>query len=156
MSRYAENTKVGSDRSRAEIERTLVRYGATAFTYGWDKNAAAIQFVAQERQIRLVLPLPDRDSREFTRTPTGLQRSTSAADNEYEKAIRQRWRALALMVKAKLEAVAAGIVTFEEEFFPHVVLPSGRTVYQEIRADVEQAYVTGSVAPLAIEAGEKP
>lgn len=153
MSRYAENTQVGSDRSRAEIERTLVRYGATAFSYGWDRDAAAIQFVAEERQIRFVLPLPDRDSREFTKTPTGKARTATAAETEYEKAVRQRWRALALMVKAKLEGVAAGIVTFEEEFLPHVVLPSGRTVYQEIRDDVADAYLTGAVTPLAIEAG---
>jgi hypothetical protein len=34
MARYASNTDVPSDRSRAEIERTLVRYGADEFMYG--------------------------------------------------------------------------------------------------------------------------
>lgn len=152
MSRYAENTTVGSDKSRNEIERTLVRYGAAAFSYGWDGGSAAISFVAHDRQIRFILPMPDRDSRDFTRTPTGLVRSKTAAETEFEKAIRQRWRALALMVKAKLEGVAAGIVTFEEEFLPHVVLPSGQTVYESVRADVENAYLTGTVSRLSIEA----
>lgn len=150
MSRYAENTTVRADASRNEIERTLIRYGATAFSYGWDGDKAAIQFIADERQIRFILPMPDRDSKEFTRTPTGKARIASAVEAEYEKAVRQRWRALALMVKAKLEGVAAGIVTFEEEFLPHVVLPSGQTVYESIREDVETAYLTGSVARLAI------
>ena len=155
MTRYAENTTVRADASRNEIERTLSRYGATAFSYGWTVEQAAIQFVADERQVRFVLPLPDRQAPEFTRTPTGKPRSAAAAEAEYEKAVRQRWRALALMVKAKLEAVAAGIVTFEQEFLPHVVLPSGSTVYEEVRGHVADAYLSGSVAPLAIEGGER-
>jgi len=35
VSRYAEGTSVPADRSRAEIERTLTRYGADQFAYGW-------------------------------------------------------------------------------------------------------------------------
>jgi hypothetical protein len=35
MSRYASETSVSQDRSRAEIERTLQRYGADMFSYGW-------------------------------------------------------------------------------------------------------------------------
>lgn len=35
MSRYAATTEVTSEKSRAEIERTVSRYGATGFMYGW-------------------------------------------------------------------------------------------------------------------------
>lgn len=150
--RYAANTSVDSSSSRAEIERTLVRYGAEAFSYGWDKGQAAIQFVKADRTIRFVLPMPDRESKEFTHTPTrGTKRTASAANDEYEKAVRQRWRALALMVKAKLEGVEAGIVTFEEEFMPHVVLPGGKTVYETIQEDVTRALSTGQTLYEAIE-----
>ena len=34
--RYAETTRVQSDKSRVEIERTLRRYDAEAFMYGWE------------------------------------------------------------------------------------------------------------------------
>ena len=153
--RYAESTTVPSDRSRAEIEKTLARYGATTFQYGWQQDRAAIGFVMSGRQIRFILPLPDRENPGFTRTPTGKSRTATAAEAAYEQAVRQRWRALALMVKAKLEAVASGIVTFEEEFLPHTVLPSGRTVAQEIMPAVESAYATGAVTPLQIEGGSR-
>ena len=153
--RYAESTTVPSDRSRAEIEKTLARYGATTFQYGWQQDRAAIGFVMSGRQIRFILPLPDRESADFTRTPTGKSRTATAAEAAYEQAVRQRWRALSLMVKAKLEAVASGIVTFEEEFLPHTVLPSGRTVAQEIMPAVESAYATGAVTPLQIEGGHR-
>ncbi len=68
--RYAENTQVSSDRSRAEIERTLRRYGATAFAYGWDSEAATLMFEIAERRILFRLPMPDASSKAFTRTPT--------------------------------------------------------------------------------------
>ena len=153
--RYAESTTVPSDRSRAEIEKTLARYGATTFQYGWQQDRAAIGFVMSGRQIRFILPLPDRENPDFTRTPTGKSRTATAAEAAYEQAVRQRWRALSLMVKAKLEAVASGIVTFEEEFLPHTVLPSGRTVAQEIMPAVKSAYATGAVTPLQIEGGHR-
>ena len=44
---------------------------------------------------------------------------------------------------------------FEEEFLPHTVLPSGRTVAQEIMPAVESAYATGAVTPLQIEGGHR-
>ena len=63
-------------------------------------------------------------------------------------ACRQTWRALALVVKAKLEAVDAGITVFEEEFLAHIVLPDGRTVGQFTLPQVESAYLTGKMPKL--------
>lgn len=142
---YAAGTDVPSDRSRREIERTVTRYGATSFAYGWEGNQAAIGFTLNNRQIRLMLPLPDPASAELSRTPTGKARTATAAHNQFEQAVKQRWRALTLVVKAKLEAVEAGIVTFEQEFAMHVVLPDGRTVAQHVSPAIEQAYATGQV-----------
>jgi hypothetical protein len=128
MSRYAETTEVSTGRSRDEIECTLQRYGATEFVYGWNESRAVVGFRMRGRMIKLQLPLPDRQAREFTHTPgRGLPRSTEQAAAAWEQACRQRWRALALVIKAKLEAVEAGIVTFEEEFLAHTMLPSGQT-----------------------------
>ena len=81
--RYAARTDVTSDRSRAEIERTLTRYGATAFSYGWQEGFAAIQFVRNGRRIRFVLPLPDRNDREFTHHSRG-PRTPAAAEAAWE------------------------------------------------------------------------
>ncbi|WP_169165122.1 hypothetical protein [Cellulomonas taurus] len=147
MGTYAANTDVSSDRSRSEIERTLIRYGATSFSYGWEGGRAAIQFVKDGKRIRFTLPLPDRNDREFTHHSRGA-RTASAAESAYEQASRQRWRALALVVKAKLEAVEAGITTFEEEFLAHLVLPSGTSVFDSVAPAIELAYATGDTRPL--------
>jgi len=146
--RYAAGTEVSSDRSRAEIEKTLRRYGADQFLYGWSGKRATIGFTAHGRNIRFELPLPDASDKEFTRTETGRTRSDTAAADAYERAVRQRWRALALIVKAKLEAVECGIATFEDEFLASTVLPSGQTVADTIRDGVSEAYRTRTVPEL--------
>ncbi len=157
MPTYAADTDVTPDRSRAEIERTLQRYGATGFLYGWKGEQAVLGFEMNGRQLRFTMALPDRQAREFQKTPTGKQRTSNAAQEAYEQATRQRWRALALVIKAKLEAVESGIATFEEEFLAHITLPSGQTVGQWMIPQVEQAYLTGQMPALLpmLTAGSK-
>jgi hypothetical protein len=141
--RYAETTTVTSDRSRAEIERTLARYGASQFMYGWDGTNAAIGFKAEGRNVRFILPLPDIKSKEFTESghEPPRKRTASQIEDAYEQAVKQRWRALALVIKAKLEAVLAEIVTFEDEFAMHMILPDGSTVRSHVIPQIEEAYL---------------
>lgn len=156
MSRYAANTSVSTDKSLAEIMATVQRYGATGFMTGWeeegDTRKAMVQFKASGRYVRFLLPLPSPNDPEFKRTPKKRQwRSPEAAHAAWEQACRQRWRALALAIKAKLEAVEAEITTFEEEFLSHIVLPDGSTVGQRVIPSVENAYLTGTMRPLLPE-----
>ncbi len=149
MARYAEGTSVSVEKSKAEIERLLSRYGATAFASGWAIGRALIQFEAQGRRIRFVLPLPDPSERRFTHSAAKDQpRTHEAARAAWEQACRQDWRALALVVKAKLEAVAANITSFEQEFYAHIVLPNGETVFTATRDAVETAYRSRTMQPL--------
>jgi hypothetical protein len=143
VSGYAENTSVPVERSRAEIEQLLRRYGADQFLSGWDVCGAMIGFQAQGRQIRLYLPNPIPE--EFNQTPTGRRRNPADARRASEQEHRRRWRALALVIKAKLEAVASGITTFEQEFLAHVVLPDGSTVGQWATPQLERSYADGSM-----------
>lgn len=148
MSRYAAGTSVSSEASRNEIERTLRRFGATEFAYGWQAGHAAVGFVIGGRQVRFVLQMPDRNAREFTHTPTrGTRRSPAEAEKAYEQAVRQRWRALAAVIKAKLVAVSEGIVTIEEEFLAHFVLPSGATVADEFIPRLDAAIAGQATMP---------
>jgi hypothetical protein len=149
MTRYAENTSVPSERSKAEIERLLARYGATDFMSGWDQRRAVVGFAMAHRRVQFVLTMPDRTSAEFTRTSARKRvRSTTQAEAAYEQAVRQRWRALALVIKAKLEAVETGIATFEEEFLAHILLPNGRTVGEFMLPQIDIAYTRGTMPPL--------
>lgn len=75
----------------------------------------------------------------------GTLRSQTQQEEIYEQAVKQRWRALALVIKAKLEAVEAGITIFEDEFLAHIVLPNGQTAGEYMVPQIEAAYETGKM-----------
>ena len=147
MSKFAKDTTVDEGRSRSEIESTLKRYGADRFAYMCDSSYAHVAFEINQRRIRISINLPQR--RDFYKTESGLTRTTSAAiTTAYEKAQRQIWRALLLVIKAKLESVDSGIETLEEAFMPHVLLPDGRTVSEWLTPQIELAYASRQMPPL--------
>jgi hypothetical protein len=151
VSRYAENTSVSTEKSRSEIESTLRRYGASSFVYGWDADQALVEFSRDNLRVRILIQLPNRFAREFTHTPErGNLRSAAQAEASWEQACRQRWRALALVVKAKLEAVEAGITTFQEEFLSFIVLEDGRRIGDVID---RKALERGSPSLLGLPSG---
>lgn len=162
---YARTTVVSPEKSRAEIEGLLRRYGADQFISGWSDNKAMIGFRCKSRMVQFILPLPHPNDSRFHVLPRGARggvyeerlgkwgqwRTPSQAAALHEQEIRRRWRALALVIKAKLEAVESGITTFEQEFLAHIVIPGGRTVGAEILPRLEEAYRTGKPVALLPE-----
>ena len=149
MAQYAAETKVPPERTRADIAAVLAKYGASAFMFGMQPRRAMIVFELRNRRIKFELELPHESDPEFVRTPgRGQVRSLAARRAACEQAIRQRWRALYLVIKAKLEAVESGISEFDEEFLAHIVLPNGQTVGQFMLPQVDTAYATGEMPAL--------
>jgi hypothetical protein len=145
---FAENTTVSAERSRAEIEETLRKYGADSFGYMTDAEKSAVVFQYKGRTIHITIPKPDgsklkRRPGQAHNYPTDNQRA------EYvEKENRRRWRALLLVIKAKLEAVATGIALFEDEFLAYVVMPNGQTVGEWANPQIEEMKSTGQMPKL--------
>lgn len=148
MVQFASNTSVPVARSRAEIEGLIVRYGATSTAFMSGPGKAMILFEAKGRRVMFELPLPNVADKEFDRDGRGSRRSPAKRVEVWEQACRQRWRALALVIKAKLEAVESGITTFEDEFLAHIVMPDGKTVATHIRPRIAAAYESGAMQPL--------
>lgn len=135
--KYAEQTAVPVAQSRVELERLLERYGATAIFSAMDLNTwvAVVGCQMRGRVLRWKIQLPERE--DFELTDTGRKRAKTATEQAYRQAERQTWRVLVLVVKAKLEAVEAGISTFDEEFLANVVLPDGQTFGTWARSQLE-------------------
>lgn len=150
MSKYAEKTTVAPEKSRGEIEKVLIRYGADKFTYGYEESRIFVAFQMQKRVVKIVLPMPIRESSDYAVGWALPFRTDAAATKQFDQDIRQRWRALFIVVKAKLESVDSEIETFEEAFMPHIVIPSGeqagRTIGEAMLPDLIRA----------IEGGEPP
>lgn len=127
MAVYASRTKVPADKTRMEIERLVKKYGAKGFASGWHEGTARVQFFAHNRHVRFTVAI-----------------AGAAPVQE-----RERWRALLLLVKAKLVAVDAKIATFEEAFVGDIVLPeTGKTVWESVREPLRLSYEKNKSVPL--------
>jgi hypothetical protein len=126
---YASRTDVPVDRSRAEIERLVTKFGATTFATAIEQGRAVVMFEAHSRRIRFDLPLPE-------------------SSPKHDQLRRSRWRALLLVIKAKLESVESKIETFEEAFLAHVVMPDGVTIGQHAKPSIARAYSENRMVPL--------
>lgn len=133
--RFAENTKVPSDKTRLEIERALRQAGAEGFGCGYSGNRAQVHFMMNGLQVRFQLTLPS----------TGR-----VAKAEQEE--RRLWRALLLIIKAKIEAINSGVSTFEEEFIGSIVLPSRQTVAEWLGPQIAEATKKGAMPKLMLSA----
>lgn len=115
MRKYAQDTSVPADRTRNEIEALLRRHGSTGFVYGNTDSQVMIGFQMKERRLRFLVPMLVLNQRRSN-------------EREVAKEERRRWRALLLLIKAKLESVASGIVAFDHEFLAHIVIDGNTTV----------------------------
>ncbi len=160
MRQFAEDTSVPVERSKAQIEGILSKYGASQYSTGWDEKVAFITFIFAKKQVVFMLPLPDKGDKRFTQRmrdgrPMHKPNSPEAAHRLWEQACRQRWRALHLVIKAKLEAVQTGITTFEQEFLAHITIPgTQKSVGDVLIPQLESAYTSGTKLLPMIERNE--
>jgi hypothetical protein len=167
VTRYAARTSVPVDKSRTEIERVLERYGASGFGYAWDRREEKICDGCTRGPAALASCLADHgwhvrsDTRELiyitfklndraVRLDVPMPTATEAGSKErLEQHTRERWRALVLVLKAKLEAVASGISTLEQEFLANMVMRDGRTIGQAMLHRIPEVCETGRLLPPA-------
>lgn len=142
---YAEGTQVDPARSRMELEHVLRRYGADAFSYGTEGARSVVVFRVNGRVARFEVEVPDADAARFRLDGAGRVRGPAARETAQAAEERRLWRALVLVIKAKLEAVESGLLSFEEEFMANLLLPSGETFGDWAVPQLEDVYESGEM-----------
>ncbi len=138
--RYAADTRVPVDRTRSELEKLVTAHGASAFGVFTDQGKSVVMYRLRERFIRHTVKVsPQKASR-------------AAAEQEQRRA----WRALLLIVRAKLEVIASGDSTVEREFLADTVLADGSTVYEQVGEGIAQSYLAGGMPPMGLLGSGKP
>lgn len=127
---FAEGTTVPVTKTMADIDAMIAKYKASHFAVIREPGFASVAFRMNDRHIRFKISIPD------------------PAQPRAEQVSKERWRALLLSIKAKLVSVDSRIESFEEAFLAHVVMPSGRTVWEETREQIKISYDKGSSIPL--------
>jgi Lon protease-like protein len=115
-SNYVRGASITASAYQEEIRQMLTGSGATGFRCTCEDGRAAIAFSSGGRRFRIVLALP-RAAEEPLQPPSRGQARTA------QESARQRWRALSQLIRAKLDAVAAGIVTIDQEFLAYGLAP---------------------------------
>lgn len=146
MGQYANNTSVSPEKTQSDIRETLRRYGAGKFGIMEEDGKAHVMFEYHNLMIQITISLPDKKT--FIKTDTGRQRKSSAINESYNQAVRQRWRALLLAIKAKLEAVESNISSIEKEFMAFVVMPDGKSLGDHLIPKLEEISTTGKMPKL--------
>jgi hypothetical protein len=142
--RYAEHTSVSVEKSKATIETLLAQHGADDIFTGISRAQciAFVAFVIDERQVKLMLPLPDINAipRKRHRRGDGAcleDRTDDQISKEWEQQCRQRWRALLLVVRGKLEMIEIGASSVDREFLADFAMRDGRVLWQAIAPQLD-------------------
>lgn len=118
----------------------LEKHGATGFIYGNTAGSALLAFEMSDRRLRFLVPMP-------------VAKQSSESERKAHAEVRRRWRALLLVLKAKLEAVHSKIVTFDTEFLAHIVIEGNTTVGDRMVPALPQALKSGGKLPPLLGAG---
>lgn len=152
---FAVDTGVPVDRTKGQIEAMLRARGATEFINGWSETEDRIKFRIGNVAIQFTLPRVDATDPQIASEPrSGRPRSAEMISRLVAKRDRSRWRSLYLVIKAKLEAVDAGIAIFEKEFLAFVVMRDGTTVGDLIVPQIQAATAKGGHYQLEAKAGK--
>ncbi len=139
---FAQSTTVTIEKSRADVERLLEKFGTTAFAYFRSELKEQVAFAYRKMAVRLDIPVPSPSDDTIRLTPAGHDRAPAEIEKRWRAEHRRRWRCLFLVVKAKLVGIADGIETFEEAFLAHMVI-GGHTLGERIVPQLERARETG-------------
>lgn len=126
-------TKISSDRTILEIERTLANHGARAFLkeVGEDGFASALAFKVKTPYGDLAFRLPV----DIGATLRVLEEQSRAGKLRHyyvneAQARRVAWRIIKAWIEAQMALLETEMVRMEQIFLPYMVTPSGKTLYE--------------------------
>ncbi len=158
---YAKGTTVEVARSRAEIDSLLTKNGASSvgILNDSDKSVAVVAFTIHGAKFRLEIPLPtmaevDKSPkpRQWFSWDEGKRLAWKRVDLVQRE--RERWRAVLLLIKSKLEIVRIGLSSVEREFMADLVLPGGQRAEAFFAEAIRRGLEGGDASPM-LGAGEK-
>lgn len=133
---YASNTNVSVDKSMSQVRQMLTRNKSQGVAIAETEEGAATQFIFDNKPYKFVIRYPSKTEERIAFTNSGRPRTESKIDIEIESEKRRLWRCMVLYIKAAIEAHNNGLVDFKRSMVGYMLLPSGKTFYQEIESNI--------------------
>lgn len=120
----ANTTATAVSKSKADVEKMLRRYGATAFsvTQDFSSRRSSVNFVLPNDPSHPSAQIPVRLHVETQRVARLLFPGKQLSDPMLEQSERVAWRNLVLWIDAALSAASVGMQTITEAFFAHTIV----------------------------------
>lgn len=151
MPRFAKETSVSRNKTKDEIEKLLMSYGARTIFMN-DTNEQNVLFVAwkiEGKSYKFELPLPAPDDKQFTHYESRSgRRSKEKAHALWEGAIRQYWRIGKNYIYMLMEMMEACGMEFHEAFAPLLALHNGSNVWMTAATNAKEISHSGSLMAL--------
>lgn len=129
---YAQNTSVPIEKTMGELRRLAAKHKSQTFSLIEHETQAGVMMRIQDRAVRIVVPLPT--CADVMKDALGRYLKYSKA--RHDRLLRQRWRAILLLLTAKFEMIELGIETFDQAFMPYLVLKSGQTMAEAVMPQI--------------------
>lgn len=143
--RYAEGTTVSVAASRGEISGILAKHGVVEMAWGTKPTGDDLAFALGSHRFAFWIPRPTLEEvRNRYIAEGGRWNLVYNPAEKVEQEWRRRWRAHVLLLKAKLEFIAAGDSTLERELMPFLLLHDGRTLEEALSAGALPALMPGT------------
>jgi hypothetical protein len=132
---YMETTNIPAERTTAQIQEVLGRYGASAIMTeyeGGEVKAISFRLDIGDKQIPFRLPCRWEAIYEiFINRPRRKTISNNAAINCQAQAKKVAWRQILRWVEAQLALTETNMVKIQEVFMPYVLI-NGQTFYEKL------------------------
>lgn len=140
---YSQTT-VRVESSQAELTRELSRYGIYSVQHTQTDNVFSIAFQVEVAELKRPVTV---------RIDVPYNRTEDEEDKFGWRLQRIKYRGLFYYTKSLLIAWDDGLKTFTEIFLPHIVLPGGRTVSQDLMPKYTMAVESGVVTDVPLLQG---
>ncbi|HAL44576.1 MAG TPA: hypothetical protein DCP47_01420 [Phycisphaerales bacterium] len=138
---FAAKTSTPIENTKNEIEKTLIRYGVEQFGYMTSvEKGSAVAFVYHKMHFKIEVPHPSKQKFD--------------TDTKWNQEHRRLWRVILLRIKANLEEVDCGHRKLEDIFLADLLLPSGLTVSQLLKPQINQMIESGQMPKGLLPAAE--
>ena len=137
-------TQIRAENTKADITRELNKFGISKVQHTFFDIGFSVAFQAEVQEISKPITI---------RIDIPWDQSKDTEDRFGWKDKRIKYRVLYYYVKALLTAWDNGLKAFTDIFMPHIVLPGGRTVSQDLLPKYTLAIESGEVKEVKLLEG---
>ena len=142
--RNYSGTQVRAEKTQANITTELIKFGISKVQHTFYDNGFSVAFQAEVEEVKRPVTV---------RIDIPWDQENDTEDKFGWKDRRIKYRVLYYYIKALLTAWDSGLKAFMDIFLPHIVLPGGKTISQDLLPKYTMAMEEGKMENIKLLPG---